>query len=90
MEQKKQSISVRLNGKEHNVQEKTIVTDERKDTKHPFIPPQDNVIDFGEKQEVRKQSEQPFWMMAIVKRDQKYHLNEKRNHIHKVKRFRIC
>ncbi|MCK0473539.1 SPOR domain-containing protein [Halalkalibacter sp. APA_J-10(15)] len=62
MEQKKRSISVRLNGKERHVQERTVAaTNEKEDNQYAFIPPPDNVIDFGEKQEVRQRNEQPYW-----------------------------
>lgn len=63
MEQKKQSISVKLNGKEQSIRESTEVaatTEQQNENQVHHLPPQ-NVIDFNEKHDIRKRNGQPYW-----------------------------
>ncbi|MDT8859520.1 hypothetical protein N0O92_04685 [Alkalihalobacillus sp. MEB130] len=69
-EEKKQTISVRLNGKEQKVKERQVDSNSKDEIgaardeivdDAEIIPQPDNIIDFGKRQEERKRNDQPYW-----------------------------
>ncbi|KHF40944.1 hypothetical protein [Halalkalibacter okhensis] len=88
-EEKKQTISVRLNGKEpkfHEHQkgknEMAAVREDAVEDQAEIIPQPDNIIDFGSKHEERKRNEQPYWDDGFSEKSPKLPFKRKKKSYH--------